>query len=713
MSTSAKEKVQNEIVKTKTTKSRLVSAMWKSLPPDVSLLLLATIVGAGGGASVTLFKTLMRLVSDLSYGDFLAGNLLETFGRYNIIFIPTFGGLIVSIIRFRLPNLGAGLNEIIEQVKQGKPMNVLQVVLKSLAAVVTLGPSVELGATVSRFLASWFRLSAEKQRLILATGAAAGFAAGFNAPIAGVFFSMEVVLGSSLLHSNLDTTGSSAVAMLLLSSAMSALISQAGLGSSPAFSLPKYDILSPVVELPLYLLLGLLAGVASLGVKYSLRIGNAFFQGNLSGFSWMKDIPLAVKPFLGGLCNGLTALYFPQILFFGYDTLDALLADIDFPLSLLLTLLFLKPFITSLSLGSGLIGGTFAPTLFVGATLGASYAKLLNQLDYSVIAFLHNALGSSYASGLANFLRIAGPPAYSMVGMAAVLSGVFRAPLTSSLLLFELTRDYRIVLPLMASAGLSSWLVDTVEQQWMRKLGSIDKIHSLKSSTFLLDTPKEKKVSLSDKSLNFASSSLTIPTFELGQPPSKEEQQLLQRLPARLALNETFTCLSVQTWVLDAVHCLLQRQQCFAVVIDGTTFQNVTLPQIQGIFSLRDFSTSAFSLLAGNGSFGPTNEEQRSQSQRTDAFSGNKIEKNNFQSLQAPYLWEQNLSYFCQEPWIFVEDNASLAHAYHLLMSHRVQQALIIQHETKHLIGWLDYASISKAFTMQVTNWVIQRVSSK
>jgi CBS domain-containing protein len=139
------------------------------------------------------------------------------------------------------------------------------------------------------------------------------------------------------------------------------------------------------------------------------------------------------------------ALQFPQILGIGYETVEAMLRDVQLSLLLLVSLLIVKLVMTAVSLGSGMVGGLFAPAMFLGASLGAAYGKVLALL-------LPLAPGS-----------IAAAPAYAMVGMAAVLAASARAPLTAILLLFELTRDYRIILPLMAAVGLSVWLVDRLD----------------------------------------------------------------------------------------------------------------------------------------------------------------------------------------------------------------------------------------------------------
>jgi H+/Cl- antiporter ClcA len=141
----------------------------------------------------------------------------------------------------------------------------------------------------------------------------------------------------------------------------------------------------------------------------------------------------------------LIGLPFPQILFFGYETLNELLAKSTLPTIMLLSLLFVKIIATALAAGSGLVGGTFAPALFLGAMTGAAFHNILTGL----FEYAH--------------MDLAEVPAYAMVGAACVLAALFRAPLTASLLLFELTRDYDVILPLMASAGIGSVVGDIIE----------------------------------------------------------------------------------------------------------------------------------------------------------------------------------------------------------------------------------------------------------
>ncbi|MBW4516479.1 MAG: chloride channel protein [Timaviella obliquedivisa GSE-PSE-MK23-08B] len=408
--------------------------------PETIVLLLAVLVGGGAGAGVVLFRSLIHVISTVMFGH--VSGFLSTWGHWTLALIPLLGGLVIGAMRWRFKNFGPGLTTLLEVAQGDRDIQILNPITKMTAASISLGsgaslgpegPSVEIGAYFSLLLGQWLKVSQERQRLLLAAGAAAGLAAGFNAPIAGVFFALEVVLGT--------TFASSAASVVLLAAVVAAWIAQIGLSSRPAFALPAYEVRS-LMELPLYVGLGLLASVVSLLYKRSLRFSQQCFQGQVAGFRWLAKVPQALHPVIGGACLGLVSLQLPQILGVGYETVESMLQDVQFPLQLVIALLAVKLVMTALSFGSGFVGGVFAPALFLGASLGSIYAKVLAI----ALPMLHNAMAS--------------PPAYAMVGMAAVLAASVRAPLTAILLLFELTHDYRIVLPLMAAVGLSNWAIE-------------------------------------------------------------------------------------------------------------------------------------------------------------------------------------------------------------------------------------------------------------
>ena len=414
--------------------------------PETVVLLLAVLVGGGTGMGVVAFHYSIELVHHLMLVNLMGA--ISVWGAWTLACVPILGGLIVGLMRGKKPDFGPGLSSLIAVAQGGSAQYSapgIQPVTKMVAASVSLGsgaslgpegPSVEIGANFGMLLGQVLQMSQERQRLLLGAGAAAGLAAGFNAPIAGVFFALEVVLGT--------TFATSAVSVVLLAAVVAALIAQIGLGGQPAFTLPVYEVRSPL-EFPLYMGLGLFASLVSVTYTQSLRLARACFLGTVPGFTWLSRIPSTVHPVIGGACLGLVALQLPQILGIGYETIEAMLQDVKFSLQLLVVLLVVKLVMTAISQGSGLVGGVFAPAMFLGASLGAAYGKILASLLPALSVYM------------------AAPPAYAMVGMAAVLAASARAPLTAILLLFELTRDYRIVLPLMAAVGLSVWLVERIQ----------------------------------------------------------------------------------------------------------------------------------------------------------------------------------------------------------------------------------------------------------
>jgi H+/Cl- antiporter ClcA/CBS domain-containing protein len=392
-----------------------------------------------------LFRALIHFVHGLMFGEI--SGFLSIWGHWTLALIPLVGGLVIGWMRWRMQDFGPGLTTLMEVVQGSRELVLLNPITKMTAASISLGsgaslgpegPSVEIGAYFSLLLGQALKVSQERQRLLLSAGAAAGLAAGFNAPIAGVFFALEVVMGS--------TFAAASASVVLLSAVIAAWIAQIGLGAQPAFTLPAYEVRS-VLELPLYVGLGILASFVSLAYVQLLRFSQQCFKGQVPGTQWLARIPQPLHPVLGGISIGLVALQLPQILGVGYETVESMLQDVQFPLHLVIALLVVKLVMTAISFGSGFVGGVFAPALFLGASLGSAYGK--------VLAIVLPASSDYLASS----------PAYAMVGMAAVLAGSVRAPLTAILLLFELTHDYRIVLPLSAAVGLSIWFVEYLHPQ--------------------------------------------------------------------------------------------------------------------------------------------------------------------------------------------------------------------------------------------------------
>ncbi|MCS7226545.1 MAG: chloride channel protein [Gloeomargarita sp. SKYB31] len=422
--------------------SERVQRWWEGLPlsPEVLLLTLAALIGGGTGLCVVTFRLAIALIHQGAFETLMGW--IGQWGAWSLALVPILGGLLVGVLAWWARDWQVG--SVRAQLWR------LGLAALSLGMGASLGPeapSVDLGVYWGRNLGQRLRVSQERYLVLQAAGAAAGLAAGFNAPIAGAFFAFEVVLGTTF-------TGS-AVPLVLLAAVVGGLVAQAGLGAQPAFSLPPYEVRT-VLELPLYLGLGALA--SGLAIVYTASLGE-LRPGRL------RWLPSWLQPAVGGAVIGGVALVLPQTLGIGYEVIEAMLQDVHFPLGVLLVLIPVKLALTVISYATGWVGGLFAPALFLGAVLGSAYGQVLGQV-------------------LASTINIADPPAYAMVGMAALLACSTRAPLTAILLLFELTRNYLIILPAMAAVGLSIWLLDQVYPQ-----GAPIGLHSLdrEEQRFLAD----------------------------------------------------------------------------------------------------------------------------------------------------------------------------------------------------------------------------------
>jgi CIC family chloride channel protein len=396
---------------------------------------LAILVGLGTGVGVWLFKWLIELVYGFAFGS-LSG--------WSIALVPVMGGLIVGLVAHFL--IGdeklhgtAGIMQAVAL--SGGRLRYQKAPVKTAAAVLSIGsgasvgpedPAVQIGASFGSMLGQVFRLPEDRLRTLVAAGAASAIAAAFNAPIAGVFFSLEIVLG--------EITGN-ALGLILVAAVTSSMFTQAVSGSSPAFQVPAYTFVS-IWQLPLYLVLGLLAGPIAAIYVYLLY----FMQDKFHGWR----IPLPLKTASAGLAVGVVGIFLPQVMGAGYETIGEVLNKNDLPIYLLIALLIAKIILTPVSLGGGFYGGVFAPSLFIGSMLGGAVG--------AAFAILFPGLGIN-------------PSAFALVGMAAVLAGAVHAPLTAVILLFEMTNDYRIILPLMFAVAVSLLLSQRIQKDSVYAMG--------------------------------------------------------------------------------------------------------------------------------------------------------------------------------------------------------------------------------------------------
>jgi CIC family chloride channel protein len=409
---------------------------------SILIVFLSVAVGLSSGAGVWLFKQFIALFQRLAFTDLAAW--LAPLGHWTFVLPTALGGLLVGWIVYRFvgPEKVHGVAGVMEAVAlSGGRLPYARVPAKAIASALSIGvgasvgpedPSVQIGANLGSMIGQRLHLSEDLVRGLVAAGAAGGVSAAFNAPIASVFFALEIVLG--------ELSGS-ALTMIVLSSVISAVFTQAVAGREPAFHVTAYAFNS-VWELPLYLVLGLLAGsVAAIYIRaiYAFRDQSARMQ-----------MPSWLKPAVGGLIVGAVGLALPQVLGVGYETITQIFSGATFPIAMLLVLMVVKLVLTPFSLASGFQGGVFAPSLYLGATLGGAFGMLSRML--------FPALNIN-------------PAAFAMVGMAAVLAGTVHAPLTAILLLFEMTNDYRIILPLMAAVVISLLISEHFQPESVYSLG--------------------------------------------------------------------------------------------------------------------------------------------------------------------------------------------------------------------------------------------------
>ncbi len=425
---------------------------------SVALAGIAILVGLTSGIGVWLFKQLfnaiyrcafegigtplgllhhkeiaLRLFRDLANwaGFDRIGTVLGYIGYWMIFFIPVIGGLAVGLISHFLigKERYLGIAGIMESVALGGGrLPYRKIPTKTVAAALSIGsgasvgpadPSVQIGAYLGSMFGQLLRLSDERIRALVASGVAGGIAAAFNAPITGIFFALEIIIGEL----NVKAFG-----LVALSSVISSVFTQAVSGPQPAFHIPAYTFNS-VWELPLYFGLGVLSGLSA---AFYIRLHH-FTRGIFD--KW--NAPRWFKPVVAGLAVSLVGIYLPQVFGTGYATIENILDGKSLTVTLLLSLALSRLVLTPICISSGFHGGVFAPALFSGATLGGAYGLVAKQFFPS--------------------LNIS-PPAFAMVGMAAVLAGTIHAPITSFILLFEMTHDYRIILPLIAAVNVSLFL---------------------------------------------------------------------------------------------------------------------------------------------------------------------------------------------------------------------------------------------------------------
>ncbi|XP_060199056.1 chloride channel protein CLC-f-like isoform X3 [Lycium barbarum] len=477
-----------------------------------------------------------------------------------------------------------GLLEILDQItqsssSQGQGFDLLSGIfptVKAVQAAVTLGtgcslgpegPSVDIGKSCAYGCSMMMENNQERRIALVAAGAAAGIASGFNAAVAGCFFAIETVLRPLRAENSPPFT----TAMIILASVISSTVSNAVLGEKQAFTVPTYDMKS-AAELPLYLILGMLCGAVSVVFTRLVAWFSKAFQFLKEKFG-LSDVAC---PALGGLGAGVIALRYPGILYWGFTNVDEILhtgKTASAPgIWLLAQLAAAKVVATALCKGSGLVGGLYAPSLMIGAAVGAVFGGSAGKL-------INSAIPGTAA--------IAQPQAYALVGMAATLASVCSVPLTSVLLLFELTKDYRILLPLMGAVGLAIWVPSVTIQA--KEVEASDGKYVSKGYSIL--SPDDEKNEGSDWRHTGERNDLELSVIGCrSSHESLDEGLILEDLEVSQVMSNDYLKVSPNQTVKEALECMHDGRQSFVIVVNAEDY-------LEGILTYGDIKRALFNNL--------------------------------------------------------------------------------------------------------------------
>lgn len=411
-----------------------------------TVLIAAAIGLLAGGANILFRETEKFIHHHVFEVGYVFFRMAE--GGFNLLFLPLLpicGMVLLIPLSLLFPGEvnGYGFTKFLRKVNiEGGRVKFRTIVLKILSTSLTIGtggsagvegPIAQVGGALGSQLGQFFRVSGSRMKVFIAAGCAGGVGAMFNAPVAGIFFASEIVL--------LGTYEMSSFIALVISSSIATVISRAYYGASPAFPIPNYHLVNPLVEIPLYILMGILIGiVAVLHIRFFYLVRD-----------WFADFDLhpQVKPIAGAFVVGCIAIVFPQVMGDGYDYIGKVLSG-EGLLWVMVLLILVKIVATAITLGAGGAGGVFAPALFIGAVIGGSFGHIV-----------HNLLPELTASA----------GAYAAVGIGGFLAAATHAPLTAIFLLFEMTGNYTIIIPIMLTSVIGTMVasklypdsIDTVD----------------------------------------------------------------------------------------------------------------------------------------------------------------------------------------------------------------------------------------------------------
>ncbi len=399
-----------------------LSFSWLRISEGNIELILACLVGIGAGFSSVFFRYMLH---EMHYFFFeIVYPWLASYSIYLLPLIPMVGAVILIpfSLRYRGEINGYGMPRFLIAVHlHGGLIKTRQIFIKMFTSALTIstggsagveGPIAQIGGAVGSSIGRFFEMGSHRLKVLIACGSAAGIAAQFNAPLAGVLFAQEIVMVGQF---QLQTFG-----VIVIASGLATAISRAYYSSAPTFGVLQYDFIS-YYEFAFYIVLGLLIGVlAYLFIKIFFFTSDRFAQ--------LKIHP-QLKPVLGAFLVGVLGLVHFGVLGDGYEFINAAMASpAAIPMSAIALLVILKMVATSITLGSGNVGGVFAPSLFIGAMIGAVFGWGVDLIFPEI--------------GIQ-------PGSYALVGMGAFLAAATHAPMTAIFLLFELTSNYQVIIPIM------------------------------------------------------------------------------------------------------------------------------------------------------------------------------------------------------------------------------------------------------------------------
>ncbi len=403
------------------------------------LSILAMIVGVATGGAVILFREGIGLVQTLFYGSGTERlwQHADAMAWWWLLLVPAVGGLIVGVMIHHLmpgrrPHAVADAVEAsaLHGGRMSPKAGIWAAIISAIsigcgASVGREGPAVHFGATLGSWIGQRLQLTPTLLRTLLGCGVASAVAASFNAPIAGALFANEVVIGHYAL---------SAFAPVVIASVLGTVVSRAHFGNFPAFAIPEHELIS-FWEFPAIIGLGILAGITAILFVRAVKLAREVADGT-PGPAW-------IRPAIGGLMVGMIAMPVPHVLGIGYGVTEAALT-VSLPFQVLAVVCAAKLVATAISLGFGFGGGVFSPSLVIGATLGAAYGIFVTGIfpEYS-----------------------AGAGAYTVIGMGAMAAAILGAPISTTLIVFEMTSDYQLTLGVMLAVVVGAAIFRPLQGQ--------------------------------------------------------------------------------------------------------------------------------------------------------------------------------------------------------------------------------------------------------